>query len=410
MDLAAPVIAHPRARADRCPGVLRLHDAADGALARIRLPGGRIAPAALAAVAALAARHGNGVIELTSRAGLQVRGLEADDGALVADALADAGLLPSARHERVRNVLASPLAGRAPGALAATDAVVARLDLALCADAALAELPGRFLFAVDDGSATVDCARADVTLAAEAMDRFALLLGGEATTLRAAPEGAPGLALDAAREFVALALEDGGGAWRVRDLADGAARLARRLGGALSGAVPSGARAHACGLGGPAGARARRAAGLGCWAPVVRSVQPGVLTQADGRAAVTALPPLGRLDPPVAAGVAALAGELGTDELRLSPARTLTLLDVAPAAASDARARLDALGLVTAPGSGWEGLSACAGLGACARAQRDVRALAAARAAQRGPGASPEHWAACERDCGRPAGVEGGSR
>jgi precorrin-3B synthase len=382
MDLAAPVIAQPRARADRCPGILRLHDAADGALARVRLPGGRIAPAALAALAAVSAGRGNGVIELTSRAGLQVRGLAANDGGAVAEELSAAGLLPSPAHERVRNVLASPLAGRSPAAFAATDEIVARLDRGLCADPALAALPGRFLFAVDDGSATLDCERADVTLTAEAEDRFRLLLAGRATTLSARPADAAALALDAARAFLALAAEDGGGAWRVRDLEDGAARLAQRLGGAL-------------------------APGTGLAA---RALQPGVLPQADGRVAITALPPLGRLDPPTAERLAALAGELATDELRLSPARTLTLLDVPADAAERGRGRLDALGLVTVPGSGWEGLSACAGLGACARAQRDVRALAAARAAVRGPGAPPEHWAACERDCGRPPDVEGGSR
>ena len=98
-----------------------------------------------------------------------------------------------------------------------------------------------------------------------------------------------------------------------------------------------------------------------------------------------------------------LAGLAG--ELRLAPNRTLTLLDVDPAAAPALRESLASLGLVVVPDSGWEGLSACAGMGACAKAELDVRAAAAERAEQRGPGDPTEHWSACERRCGEPAGV-----
>ncbi len=94
---------------DACPGVFAPHDAADGALARIRLPGGVIGAAALRVVADCAQELGDGRVHLTSRGNLQLRGLSRS-GALAAR-LADAGLLPSATHERVRNVLASPLAG-----------------------------------------------------------------------------------------------------------------------------------------------------------------------------------------------------------------------------------------------------------------------------------------------------------
>jgi sulfite reductase beta subunit-like hemoprotein len=382
--VAAATGASP-APSDRCPGVLRLHAAADGHLARIRIPGGRLDAIGVQAVARLATR-GNGVVELTSRASLQVRGLGDGDAGWAADELWRAGLLPSPEHDRVRNILASPLGGRHPAATLRTDELVAALDRALCADAALAQLPGRFLFLVEDGSRTLGRQRADVTLGAGGDHhgtRVRLTLAGRPTTLDAAPADAPALALDAARAFLELLRSDaGGGGWRIDDLADGAARVAGALGGALSGA-----------------AAPQRAA---------REVLPGTLEQADGRIAVTAVAPLGRLD---AGTLAALGALLDGDvpSLRMSPSRTLTLVDVPEDRAAQVVCDLDALGLITTPGSGWEGISACAGLGACASARVDVRAAATRRAAvRRGRGTRPvpaEHWTACERGCGRPASV-----
>jgi precorrin-3B synthase len=352
--------------ADRCPGVLALHEAADGWLARVRLPGGRLSPFALDSVAGLAADLGNGIVELTARASLQVRGLAPGDGAAVAARLRTAGLLPSPAHDRVRNILAAPLAGRAPSSLAATDALVAELDRRLCADPLLAALPGRFLFAVDDGSATVASERADIALVTRGAGVFRLALGGVRTTLI----GGVGLALDAARAFLALA----GDAWRIADLPDGARRLAEDLGGELLDRLAPGG------------------------VPAL-----GALAQRDGRVAVTALPRLGRLDSATAARLAALG------ELRLSAARTVTLVDVRARRADDVLGELAALGLVVDERSGWRGLTACAGLGACASARVDVRALAAQRALERGPGSPAEHWAACERGCGRPPGARLGT-
>src|SRR3954468_6959962 len=102
-----------RLRADTCPGALQTHAAADGALARVRVPGGLLSAAQLRVLAAAARDLGDGALELTSRGNVQLRGRA--DGAVVpelGDRLAGAGLLPSETHERVRNVLASALSGR----------------------------------------------------------------------------------------------------------------------------------------------------------------------------------------------------------------------------------------------------------------------------------------------------------
>jgi precorrin-3B synthase len=371
--LGAPPV--ERSGDDRCPGVLRLHPAQDGGLARIRLPGGRIGAAQLDAVAT-AARLGNGLVELTSRANLQVRGLPDAAVERVEAVLAEAGLLPSRTHERVRNLIASPLAGRHPRSLAATDAVVDALDHGLCADPLLAELPGRFLFAVDDGAGLTSATGADVSLTASA-DGFSLGLGGWRTTIVAAPPDAAELALAAARAFLAVRTEQGAGAWRIRELDDGPAQIAGRLGARVSGTERP---------------------------PSTAEPAPGTLAQPDGRASVTALPPLGRIEPRAVDALAGLARAHG-GAVRLSTRRTLSLVDVRTERVESVLIALERLGLVVSPRSGWEGLSACAGMGACTKALVDVRAAAAGRAAERGADDPTEHWSACGRRCGEPPDV-----
>ena len=361
-----------RIRQDRCPGVLALHDAADGRLARVRVPGGRLGAGALTALAAAAAELGNGLLDITARANLQLRGVAA--GPAVAAALADrlhgAGLLPSAEHDRARNVLASPLAGRAPGALDGVDDVVARLDAGICASAALRDLPARFCFLADDGTGAGREIGPDVTVVARGGGRFGVALDGRELAFDGDGPAAVAVALRAAEIFVAV----GGDAWRLSETPGGAATIAAALGLAP--------------------------------APMTRAVRtrtfgPGALSQRDGRIALTALAPLGQLWPALLRELA----RLSPGGVRLSPRRTVTLLDLDSSRVASTRAALADAQLVLDGASGWVGLTACAGTGACPRARADVRAAAAGRALVRSAHDPTEHWAACERRCGELPGT-----
>ena len=95
-----------------------------------------------------------------------------------------AGLLPSPDHERVRNIVASPLSGRV-GGLADVRPWVAELDRGIQADPDLVRLPGRFMFGLDDGTGDISGLRADVG-AHVLGDRAALLLAGRDTGVRLA--------------------------------------------------------------------------------------------------------------------------------------------------------------------------------------------------------------------------------
>jgi precorrin-3B synthase len=140
--------------ADRCPGVLRPHFAEDGAVVRLRIPGGRTTGLVLAEISRLSSRYGNGEIQLTTRASLQIRGLSDPVPPAFVKAIGALGLLPSTTHERARNVVASPLTGL-HGGRADLRAMISALDRAILSAPALADLSGRFLFALDDGRGDV---------------------------------------------------------------------------------------------------------------------------------------------------------------------------------------------------------------------------------------------------------------
>ena len=155
-----------------------------------------------------------------------------DAGGPLTDGLFQAGLLPSLSHERVRNVLASPLAGldRGPD----LTGVVRALDAGLCARARLAELSGRFLFAVDDGRGDVGGAGADVVatvspdgavvngLCVPWADHPGGPAGGVPDGLR---DGVVNVVLACAEAFLGLRTEARSTAWRIADLPGGAGQV-----------------------------------------------------------------------------------------------------------------------------------------------------------------------------------------
>lgn len=133
-----------------CPGALRPMLSGDGLVVRVRPFGGRLEAAQITGLAELAGRHGNGLIDVTSRANLQIRGVSEQSHRPLLDGLARLALLdPDPATEARRNILVTPFwcAGDETRSLAA------ELDEAL-ADSALA-LPTKFGFAIDDGHSRV---------------------------------------------------------------------------------------------------------------------------------------------------------------------------------------------------------------------------------------------------------------
>ena len=339
--------------ADRCPGVLRPHEAADGAMVRIRVPGGQTTTEALRELSRLAQAHGSGLLQLTSRGSVQVRGLPAVVPEPFEDAVARAGFLPSAAHERVRNVVASPLTGLA-GGRADLRGLVAELDRAIVAESRLADLPGRFLFVLDDGRGDVAGLGVDLGYRALDGDRGELLVGSRRRVRPVRQRDAAATLVDLALRF----LDRRGDAWHVDQLAEPLLD-----------------------------------AGEGTESDLRLPVTPYPAGPVGGHLVVDV--PLGLLAPIQVEAVHAAAGD---GPLVVTPWRSLVL----PEARAE-RGALEAVGLVTDPDNAWNLVSACVGSPWCANGRADTRTLAGQLVRAGGP-AARTHLSGCERRCGAPTG------
>lgn len=286
-----------RTRRDLCPGLLRPWIADDGALVRVRVPGGQLSALALQGLLDVATTYGDGTVHLTSRANLQVRAIAHEDGCLsdaVVDAVMATGLIPSVTHERIRNVMASPLTGRS-GGRADLRPVVLALDRLLCADPVLAALAGRFLFVLDDGRGDVAGRDLDLGLVAVSQDEVQVRAGrdgwGPVVPIGQAAEHL----VDLARRFLEMAGAQADSPWHVDELPG--------AGPALIGATHERDNATRASADSP---------------PI------GRIAQDDGHVALHLEVPDGRLDRPMMDDVLAL----GAPQVVVTPWRTLIVPDL----------------------------------------------------------------------------------
>lgn len=371
-----------RTTADRCPGVLRTHAAADGAVARVRLPGGRLRPDQLQRLAQAAADHGDGFLELTARANLQIRGITDVDQ--VAEAVVSAGLAPSGAHDRVRNIEMSPLTGRIGGVVDVSP-LAAALDDRLRADARTAGLSGRFLFGVDDGRGDVLARRPDVCAVAHDVD-----------TLGDGPDDSPrqivadlvidGAPIGSARGLDAIAtamcdialdlLDIDPAAWRVGDLdVEQRTRL-------------------------ESGVRSRLAPASGT-TPVPEADAPivGWFDQDDGRVLLGSVVELARLPARLAEFLSAVDAPIV-----ITPDREILLCDLSEGVAETVVRVLAPMGLIFDASSPWVRVTSCVGAPGCVKSHAPVRDDLLARVRSGGGVDDREHWVGCSRGCGSPAG------
>ena len=332
-----------------CPGALRPMQSGDGLVVRVRPRGGRPSPQDMRGIAGLSARFGNGLIDLSARANVQLRGVTAEGHPDLIAGLRALGLIDaSADAEARRNIVVSPF--QAPG-----DGM-AELARSL-ADALVAEdapqTPGKFGYAIDCGPLPVmrfvsadirveRCADGDLIVRPDGSD-----FGASATD-----ETAAATALALARWF----LESGGAP-------EGRGRMAALMGR---------------GVGVPARFSAVRASSLA-------AAEPGPGPTAQGFLVGF---PFGQMQ---AETLAELSGH-GT--LRVTPWRMLLV-----EGATDVPRNAD---LITDPKDPLRRVVACTGAPGCPQALAATRPLAQSIAGQIPQGALA-HVSGCAKGCAHPS-------
>lgn len=376
MNLPSPSALVPRPSA--CPGLLRIVPARDGGLCRVKLPGGQLTAAQARAIAAASMRWASGVLELTNRANLQLRGVRQDGAAALVAELQAAGLGPAdPAADDVRNLLLSPSAGRDPQQLRDVRPLAAELLALLEGDRRLHGLSAKFALQLDGGEALARLDHPhDVWLSARA-ESYVLGLAGTPLDI---PVGliAPGQEVATVARLLHRFLDLAGPEQhRMRQL------LAQRTLAELLAdldldllPVPPSLRA-----------------------PADAALRLGSHQQRQtGFNWIGAQPALGRLPAKSLATVADLAEHHGNGDLHLTPWQGLLLPDVPVDQASELLAALKLLDLTTDPAAPLARLVACTGSQGCAKGRADTKGDAL-RLAERLPAGVEVHLSGCPRSC-----------
>jgi precorrin-3B synthase len=332
-----------------CPSALRPMRSGDGFVVRVRPRGGRLTSAQAAGIAELSTRHGNGLIDLTGRANLQIRGGVRDGASdTLAAALDRLGLVDAnAELEAQRNVLVAPFWRDGDD----TQWLAAELERALGENPR--GLPQKFGFAVDCGVTRVLAqAVADIRIERGAQGGLIVRPDGAREGRAVAREQAVPTALALAKWFV-----DSGGA------NDGRGRMAAHIAGGTT--LP---RALAGGAG-PA--------------PATAAPSPGLC--ASGALVGLAF---GQLQSETLAHLAGLA-----PGLRMTPWRMMLIEDLREMPRHD--------GLVTTACDPLLRVIACTGAPGCPEAHGETRKLAAALAPHMS-GDDRLHVSGCPKGCAHP--------
>jgi precorrin-3B synthase len=399
----------------------------DGFLARLSPMQGGFSPDGLRAVAEAARRHGNGVLEVTSRGNLQVRGLSEASAGRLAEELDRLGLA-------FRSGLAvetGSLAGLDEQEIADPHPLSAQLAAAVAGK--LAGLGPKISVVVDSGGRLTSSAlSADIRLQAVRVDEavlWRLSLAGTAATATPLADLSEDEACHAASRLL-LAIAARGPKARARDLLEEPAELSALVGfsppveaRSETDSAPSTTlrvvplprfaeedpqRRDRRDLDPPPfmGEGDRRRQWRGPEDATSESSPAGLFPLRDGSAALGLALPFGQISAGELAAFCDAASAAGAREIRLAPQHGILALGLAVNGISALRRAAQTLGLVADPADPRLRVTACAGAPACASGVTATKDLAVELAAAL-PHHEPSrlHVSGCPKRCGAPAGA-----
>ena len=364
-------------RRGTCPSIADPMPTGDGLLARLMPP----APMSLETFIALcdaSQTHGNGVMEITQRGSLQVRGLSSGSAIPFARTATALGL--TAEGEPA--ILASPLFGSDAQESVDLFRFSATLRAQLMRDPDAKAIGPKVSVLVDGGGALhLDGVPADLRLRVENSARFHLSMAGDAATSVSLGWVEPDRAIHAIAQ-VLTAVANRGRHARARDLVNDTDMDALRS--SLAGVLVAGPPPP----------------------PRPRAEPIGTHRMNDGRVARGIAPAFGYGEAGMLKRLAHTAARCGAASIRPAPGRALLIVGLTPAAADELAAIAAADGWVVQPDDTRRHIVACAGAPACASAALSTRQLAPAIAQAANlllDGSMTIHVSGCAKGCAHPS-------
>ena len=370
-----------------CPSLMTPMEAGDGLLVRVKPRAATLTAEQARSVAEESGRCGNGIVELTNRGQLQVRGLSEAGVDSLARSMAQVGLAAaSSRAEGVRNVLADPLGPDDPRARFDSHRLARRLSAVLEGDPPLHDLPDKFGILVDAGFALplAGCT-ADIAVRSEGNDLIIALDGGDRLLVLPAQD-AEGAVCHLLSAFLSWMKERGN---------RGPSRAPRMK--AMVAACGTDGVFHAAGLHGESRPEA------GADKPAERPA-PGFMLAGNGTHGYFQIgAPFGGLDAATLADLSDLSRCYADGTIRVTPWRAVVLWGVSRSDSAALRDAAEDAGLIVERDDPRGRIVTCAGRPRCASAEADTRADAAFFVSA---GSVPQgllHVSGCAKGCAHPS-------